>query len=189
MTEERWRCFVAVPLGEDVRGALALAAERWEAAADLRWSTPESWHITVAFLGPVAVSALPGLRGTIAEVARDHQPMRLSAGGLGAFPSPARARVVWYGIDDRTGGLAAVARDLAAALGLDAPAPFRAHVTLARARRGSADLREWLSANSGSAPALWLDVRHLELMRSHLGRAAARYETLAAMDLGGSAHA
>ena len=190
MSSERWRCFVAVPIGEDVRRALAAAVVRWEANADLRWVPPESWHLTLAFLGAIDAASVGGVCATIADVARRHQPVRLLGGGLGAFPSAARARVVWYGLDDGAGRLAAIARDLAAGLALDDGAPrFRGHVTMARVRRGSADLRDWLKDASASAPDLAMEVRQVDLMRSHLGSGAPRYERLASMDLGGGARA
>ena len=59
--------------------------------------------------------------------------------GLGAFPSVARARVLWTGIDDRAGRLAGVALALDAALSSTVSsrlAPqtgaFRPHLTVAR---------------------------------------------------------
>lgn len=189
MTAERWRCFVAIPIDEDIRQAIAAFLEPWKAQDEWRWVPAESWHVTLAFLGSVEASALHAIRATIADVARRHEPMRLAAGGLGAFPSEVRARVVWYGIDDGDEQLALIARDLGSDLGLDGGAPFRAHITLARARLGSADARGWLEAASASAPALTLKVRRLNLMRSHRGSGAPRYETLATMQLGGDARA
>jgi 2'-5' RNA ligase len=44
------------------------------------------------------------------------------------------------------------------------------------------DLRSWLA--SASAPEGELVADRIQLMRSHLGRGPARYETLAAMKLG-----
>lgn len=57
MTHERWRCFVAVPIDEDVRLALAAAAVPSRAHADLRWVPAGSWHLTLAFLGSIEPSA------------------------------------------------------------------------------------------------------------------------------------
>lgn len=182
---ERWRCFVAASLDDELRRLLAAAVEPWRTDAALRWSAPESWHLTLAFLGSVEEGAIGGARSVVAEVARRHRPMRVDARGIGAFPSAGRARVVWYGIDDPDRRLTELARDLAASLGLDAASPFRAHVTLARVRRGSADLRSWLRGASSAAPDGRMEIDRVHLMRSHLGAEAARYETLATMELGG----
>ena len=60
---------------------------------------------------------------------------------------------------------------------------FRAHITLARARREPIDLRAWLAEAATSAPEGELTVDHVQLMRSHLGPRGARYETLESLEL------
>ena len=185
MTEERWRCFVAVPIGEALRDDLRAAVEGWRDRADLaglRWTDPNGWHVTLAFLGPTEPASVRLLRDRLAAVAEAHQATTSTTSGMGAFPTPARARVAWYGIEDGEGRLARLAADVVAALGLDASRPLRPHLTLARARGEPVDLRSWLA--SASAPEGVLTTDRIELMRSHTGRGPARYETLATMKLG-----
>jgi len=187
MTDELWRCFVAVPIGSVLRGDLRAAVDDWRGRLelrDLRWIDPAGWHVTVAFLGSIDSGSIPEVLERLAGVAASQSGMRTTTGGLGAFPDPARARVAWYGIGDGDGegGLARLARDVAGALGLDASRPLRLHLTLARARREPVDLRSWLA--SASAPDGVLTTDRIELMRSHIGRDPARYETLAAITLG-----
>ena len=184
MTDERWRCFVAVPIGEVLRDDLRIVAESWRARTDLaglRWTDPDAWHVTLAFLGPTEPATVPELIERLAEVAGAHEVSISATGGLGAFPGAGRARVAWYGVEDGEDRLARLAADVATALGLDASRRLRPHVTLARARRQPVDLRPWLS--SGSAPEGTLTTDRIQLMRSHTGRGPARYETLAAMNL------
>src|SRR5438093_1139418 len=55
--------------------------------------------------------------------------------GVGAFPSARRARVVWAGLDDRSGRMAGLAFAIDAALAAEfrpESRPFRAHLTVAR---------------------------------------------------------
>ena len=172
MTDERWRCFVAVPIGEGLR-------------ADLR-AALDGWHITLAFLGPIHAASVPGLTERLTSVAVQ-SAMSFQSGGLGAFPTPARARVAWYGVEDAGGQLVGFADDVARALDLRVTQPFRAHVTLARSRRRPVDLRAWLA--SASAPEGVVNVDRIALMRSHVGGGPARYETLAMIPLGVPAHA
>ena len=185
---ESWRCFVAAPISASLGASLAAAVEPWRFHPALRWAAPESWHLTLAFLGWIDPGTVSAARAKVAGIARRHEPMRLETGGIGAFPSASRARVVWYGVDDADGRLAALAADLAASLELEPSSPFRAHVTVARVRRGSADLRDWVSKASASAPSATLAVDGLDLMRSHLGGGAPGYETLASFELGGADH-
>lgn len=185
MSDEHWRLFVAVPIGEELRRALRAPVEEWrnaEELAGLRWTEPTGWHVTLAFLGSTDASSVPVVLERLTSVAEAHAGMTSRTGGLGAFPTPARARVVWYGVEDGDGRMARLAAEVAVALGLDASRPLRPHLTLARARRQPVDLRSWLAY--ASAPDGELTADRIELMRSHTGRGPARYETLATMKLG-----
>ena len=185
MSDARWRCFIAVPLGGALRRDLALAVDLWRERPDLarlRWTDPDAWHVTFAFLGSVPESSVPTILEAVAEVARAHAPMSRTTGGLGAFPTARRARVAWYGVADPDARLGSLATDLTRSLGLEAPGPFHPHVTLARVRGTPADLRSWLGTATAPEGALVADRVHL--MRSHLGAGAARYETLASIPLG-----
>lgn len=187
---ERWRCFVAVPLDDGLRSALSTAAATWRhqpPADELRWAEPDAWHLTLAFLGPVDADAVPSLAAAIDDVIGAHGPSEVPTGRLGAFHRPGSARVLWYGVADQDGSLAALAADLATALGLAPAEPYRPHITLARARRQPIDLRGWIERASASAPEGRLAVDRIALMRSHLGDGPARYETLASFALGGAA--
>jgi len=89
-------------------------------------------------------------------------------------------------VHDPAGRLAALAGDLASALGLDNEEGYRPHITLARARRRPVDLRAWIEGAAPLAPEGRLTVDRIALMRSHLGGGPARYETLATFTLGGA---
>ena len=185
---ERWRLFVAVPIGERLRADLSAAVDGWRDRPDLaglRWTDPHSWHITLAFLGAVDAYMVDGLSAGMEAVRSRHGPMQLRTGGLGAFPSARRARVAWYGIADPDGALARLALDLRSDLVPDAVGDFHPHVTLARARRGPVDLRDWATASSPEGD---LAADRIQLMRSHIGRGPARYEQLADAGLGVAAH-
>jgi 2'-5' RNA ligase len=189
VTTDRWRCFVAAPLTEAVRSELVASVAGWRGqppANDLRWAAPDGWHLTLAFIGSVPRTSVDELLAPIARVARAHRPTHVETGRLGAFHRPGSARVLWYGVADPDGALAALAADLAGALGLEG-GPFRAHITLARARRRPVDLRGWIDEASLAAPSGILEVGSIELVRSDLGAGPARYETLASFDLGGAA--
>jgi 2'-5' RNA ligase len=184
----RWRCFVAAPISDELRTDLAAAVESWRERADaggLRWTPTDHWHVTLAFLGAVEGSTVPDLLDRIAGVAVAHEPFSLRTGGLGAFPRPAAARVVWYRLYDAEERLASLARALADVLSLEPHDPFRPHVTLARARRGPTDARSLLAEVT---PLATIVVRRLMLMRSQLDSGAPRYERLGTIELGGAAH-
>lgn len=182
-----WRCFVAVALGEELRASLAAAADRWRAhpnTSGLRWTDPDGWHLTLAFLGDTDPGRVPALLAALNRATGGAASAAYPTGGLGAFPSSGRARVLWYGMEDPERHLRRLAAAVRRELGLPPDDRFRAHVTLARARHDPVDLRPFLE--SAAAPEGVLDVTAIHLMRSHLGRGPARYESLAAIRLGGS---
>jgi 2'-5' RNA ligase len=186
--ERPWRCFVAVPIGAELGGAVAAAVAELRAApgADAwRWSDPEGWHVTLAFLGATDPASVTRLSQALASLAGSEAGFTREGGGLGAFPSRGRARVVWYRIADLDGRLRRLAAGVQAAVGLPPEARFRGHLTLGRARdRFGTDASALLDRAEG--PASRLKVDRLVLYRSHLGRGPARYEALSSAPLGGA---
>jgi len=184
--ERPWRCFVAVPIGDELRAAVGTTVRDLRArgtAESWRWTDAEAWHVTLAFLGATDAGAVPGLGSALAETGRAHAAFEVTAGGLGAFPARGRARVLWYGVADPGGELRRLARAVAVAMGLPKEGRFRGHLTLARSReRDGIDAAPLLDV---PAPETLLRVDRLVLYRSHLGRGPARYEALATASLGG----
>ncbi|MGH2417214.1 MAG: RNA 2',3'-cyclic phosphodiesterase [Candidatus Limnocylindria bacterium] len=187
MSDERWRCFVAVLLGDNLRSRLGSAMAAWRAdprTHELRWVEPGNLHVTLAFLGSIEPDRVAGVERKIQGAAARHEPMTRPTGRLGAFSRPGSARVLWYAVGDTDGALASLTGDLADALEQPRDGEHRPHITLARARRRSVDLRGWIEAASAAAPSGSLEVREVHLMRSRLGGGPARYETLATIPLG-----
>ncbi|MDQ6683297.1 MAG: RNA 2',3'-cyclic phosphodiesterase [Chloroflexota bacterium] len=183
-----------MPISPELRQALAVAVDALRCVPELRtlrWTAVESWHLTLAFLGPTPHDAVPEIAAQLGGVAGRHAPFRASAGGIGAFPAPSRARVLWLGVSEPDGRLAGLATDVVAALGLRPTSEFRAHLTLARApAHGSFRLprggswSEVAAALRGKPAATRLDVDTMVLMRSHLGRGTPHYEPLETFPLG-----
>lgn len=180
---DAWRCFVAVPIGPALQSQLAgaveaLRNERPELEESWRWSEPEAWHITLAFLGATPSGDVPGLADRVAEAVAEHEPFRLAGGGLGAFPSRRAGRVLWYGIHDPERRLRDLANAVRIALGLETGSPFHPHLTLGRARhRHGAPVGGLL--DTVRLPDGELLVDRALLYRSHAGSGPARYEVLA----------
>jgi 2'-5' RNA ligase len=181
--ERPWRCFVAVPIGEELRTDLAAAVQHLRDAdperdAAFRWTDPPGWHVTLAFLGATPADAVPRIVDAMRSAALGTGPFRVASGGLGAFPSPRRARVIWYRVLDAERRLVSLARSVRRELAMDDGGPFRAHLTLARARaeRGSALDAALLAAD---LPQGEIPVDRIVLYRSHLGRGPAQYESVA----------
>jgi 2'-5' RNA ligase len=142
------RLFVALTLPDEMAGRLA----GLDPGVDgLRWTPAERLHLTLCFLGSVGEAAGRRLLPLLARIECCPFPLRVK--GIGCFAKRG-GLVVWAGIDDPRAAVAALHRQVAAAVreaGLDpGPPGLRPHVTLARARRGKpAMIRGFLAAHAG----------------------------------------
>ena len=138
------RSFVAVPLPQTVRAnLLATAGElaRTLPQKDLKWSRKiENLHVTIKFLGPVEETKLASFGGALAVSLQALRPFGIAVRGMGAFPSPRKANVLWAGVadDGRLSLVAEAVEEVAARLGIGqrSARPFRAHVTVGRSKQG-----------------------------------------------------
>ena len=98
----------------------------------LRWTRPETWHITVAFYGEVPEDKAEDLAERLGRVAARTTPMELSLAGAGRFGP----RALWFGVQgqcDRLGRLAEAAGAAARRCHIRMEdRPYRPHLTLAR---------------------------------------------------------
>ena len=94
------RCFIALPLPEGAREALAAAASRLEKAwPELKWTRSEGYHITLAFLGDIRGASIECAKAAI-DAAAEHRPLDLSFEGIGGFPPHGPWRVVAGMVED-----------------------------------------------------------------------------------------
>jgi len=146
------RLFIAIGLGEELReslaGVLAILRRRLKGVA---WVRPEKIHLTLKFLGEVGEGDIPSVRQALDETASLCSPFALSCGGLGAFPSPSRPRVIWAGLEGGEESLSALVREIEArlsALGFPSEErPYHPHLTLGRVKvpSGTGDLEKVFS--------------------------------------------
>ncbi len=127
------RLFVAIPLAQEVIDALERFARSLRSEGDgLRWSSPESWHITLQFLGETSDEKYNGVLGLLRNVRAPKVPVQLNETGFfdraGVFFAGVNVSAEMVGLEKQV--LAAtkqcgfVAEDR----------PFHPHVTLARAK-------------------------------------------------------
>ena len=95
---DKLRLFVALDLPEGLKQAIGEEMARIDASRGVRWASPQQVHLTLKFLGHIEEGKLQKMTDLLAKAARPHPPMRLRLHGSGAFPSPAKARVLWLGI-------------------------------------------------------------------------------------------
>ncbi len=137
MSSER-RLFLAVALDDDSRHALATFVSGGDKPEIPGQRVPaENWHITLRFLGR---STQVQQDKVLAELDQglDHDPFAIGFGGLGTFPYPRKATVVWLAVaagGDDLVDLAVSCERAAVAAGYDPEErPFHPHLSLSRVR-------------------------------------------------------
>lgn len=173
----RLRLFVAVSVPDPIRVAIdEAAAPLREAVPGLRWTDPESWHLTLAFLGGVPRDRIGPIQAAVGDTASAAHPFTLRLSGTAGVFTGGSGGVLWVGLEDAP-MLDELAAGLRRGLGDVAPGvdalPFQPHLTLARSTPNQRIPAELVDQYVG--PRFPWTVRRLALMRSRLAVGGARY--------------
>jgi 2'-5' RNA ligase len=127
------RLFIGIPLADEVVDVLERLSRSLQSGHDnLRWSSSETWHITLQFLGETSAEEYGCLVPQLVEIRLPMVPVWMS--GTGFFE---RAGVFFAGVNVSP-GLQRLEKQVAAATkrcGFQADErPYHPHVTLARAK-------------------------------------------------------
>jgi 2'-5' RNA ligase len=139
---ETVRAFVALPLSDQTHrqlGRIQQTLQRDIPHRAVKWVSPEKIHLTLFFLGEIFASRVDAVKEALAVVARNAWPITVNVGGLGVFPRPSKARVLWVGMQDSAEHLALLhmaVNEALEQLGYEPDRrPFHPHLTLGRVRR------------------------------------------------------
>ncbi len=186
------RTFLAIDLSTEARRK----SERYlrpivsSETEGVRWTPPNRWHVTLAFLGDVDPQEVVGICRAAEEAARQVDPFFWSLRPIGSFPNPTRPQVVWLGVDDFDQGMKKLHQELNRVLEpLGFPPegrPFRPHITVGRVHRGARISPSMKSILTEPPP--WDGVTEqsdtLLILSSDLGRNGPDYTVMATVPLG-----
>lgn len=186
------RMFVALtPSAEALEHLAEFWAPRTGVDPEMRWTDPEQWHLTLAFLPAVPERALDELEERLTRAATRRVPLRCRLRGGGVFPDVTRARVLWVGAEELDGGdhLARLAEGVRASSNKAGAMPegghFHPHLTVARFRIPQ-DATRWIRVAETYEGPMWR-ADELHLIESFLGQGRGgrpRYEVVASFPLG-----
>lgn len=191
------RLFIAVELSAEVRQALARLQQDLQRQLPpkvVRWTNADGVHLTLKFLGDTPESRVAAITQGITSAAAGFAPFELRVAGLGCFPNPRQARVLWVGVPDVPKALAGLQRavDLQMAR-LDFPRetrPFSPHLTLGRVNdRSSSAERQALAGllmRKQVGDLGTVSVQEVVLFQSELRPGGAVYTELARSRVGNS---
>ncbi len=134
------RLFAGIPIVDEARRETAELLRRLrDTGWPVRWVHDEGLHLTLKFYGEVAPERLEVIQEAVRFAGQGTGPLALRLSELGAFPSVARPRVLWIGIDAPPALALLQDRLERGGEGIGFPPegkPFQAHVTLGRVREG-----------------------------------------------------
>jgi len=190
---EQVRSFIAIELPDELKLGLARLEARLKTGhqTGVKWVDPSSIHLTLKFLGSIAVDRISEITEAMEAAARGISPFRLEAKDLGGFPNPRRVQVVWVGIGGELDKLSQLQQHLDSnltRLGFASERrPFTPHLTLARlGNRASSNERQGLGqliADTRFEGGYTIRVDAINLMRSQLTREGATHSRISSARL------
>jgi 2'-5' RNA ligase len=183
---ELTRCFVAVEVPSVARAQLGdLLKQLGRTPGPVRWSKPDQMHLTLAFLGEVPQDFVDSAVARLMPAVVCFRQFTARLSGMGAFPNPKRARIVWVGTDHGRAELCALQAGVVVALkgvGFQPESrPFSPHLTIGRVKV-PADVSSTVQVMFESEP---FEVSRVVLFRSVLEPAGPVYSVIAEFPLGG----
>ncbi len=186
------RLFIAINIPKKERERIHRGTKLFrEQGYPVRWLGPDLFHITLKFLGEVPSEALGALEGVLKDVAAATGPFTMKIGGIGAFPTIRRPKVLWVGADPSP-ALRCLKQDLEWGLsghGFERDTrAFHPHFTLGRAvsDHGAGDFRGLDTLAAQPTYQGEVAVRKVDLMESHLSSSGPRHEILNSFPLKGT---
>ncbi|HET7010087.1 MAG TPA: RNA 2',3'-cyclic phosphodiesterase [Anaerolineales bacterium] len=133
------RSFIAIDLEPAARARLDEVQERFRSEwgrESIRWVRPDAIHLTLKFLGSRTADDLDKISALLETLAVRATVYHLTITGVGCFPDARNPRVVWAGVEEKSGRLVEWARMLDESLEKLGIEPerraFRPHLTLGR---------------------------------------------------------
>ena len=181
-TRKAWRMFCAFELPESLRARISQHIQKVREAvpdAAASWSRPENIHLTVKFFGNVDQQRVPVICAATARVVKEFSPIQIEVGKTGVFPRPSRPQVLWIGLDDRSGALAELHKQLEHEFAGEGfpkeDRAFRPHLTIARIRKPHNSNRLAEAHLGMEFSSVTIELSELVLFRSELSSKGSKY--------------
>ncbi len=133
------RTFIAIEVPDSERKTLALMVEEFcRHDLPIKWVKPQNMHVTIKFLGEVNETGSVKVKEAVNSICRKMAVFNMRLNGIGCFPRPNNARVIWVGVDRGGSELNMLAENLESSLqtlGFKAEGRFHPHLTIGRIRQ------------------------------------------------------
>ena len=178
------RIFLSIELPDNIKKNVANLIEGFKLnLTPIKWVEPKNLHVTLKFLGWVDDKKTDNLFSLVESAVKDNKPFKVSIGGLGAFPTTKRPRILWIGITDGAENLRKIANSLEENLAKEGyreeEREFSAHITIGRIKEkidvGTLEksVKEKEDVNLGG-----FEAKYVSIMKSTLTQKGPIYEEI-----------
>ncbi len=189
------RLFVALAAPDVVKSEIEKAQNELRRAlpdGSVRWTRPDRFHLTLRFLGNVAVERIEALSDKLRLICRDFTPMNVRAERIGFFPERGFPRVIWVSVCEDNQELFRLHRAIQTSTieftSEPAENEFAGHITLGRAkkirRREAETLTSFATRTREKTFGEWT-VSSVDLLRSELLPDGAHHTVVTTIPLAG----
>lgn len=185
------RSFIAIALDAPIRRSVGRLLERLAEDKDgIKWVPIDNLHLTLKFLGDVDNVEVPRICDSIRAVCESIEPFDLEFAGASGLPNPSRPRVICVAVEDPSGLLCQLVRELEtrlADLGFKPESrDYVPHLTLGRTRGGSryasdAVIEKMRRENNCRIGAMRVD--NVQLVASFLDKGGPTYQVMDTIEL------
>lgn len=178
------RVFIAIELPDEVKAALtALQNDLRQTRADVAWTKPDNFHLTLKFLGEMDAKQIPDITNACNDAAASADSFSLQVKDTGVFPNVKQPKVLWASLAGELNQLQSLQRQLDTnlhALGFaKEPRSFNPHLTLGRVKSRLNEAAVTAKLLMAELPALSFTVSELVVMQSQLHPTGSIYTPLA----------
>lgn len=177
------RLFLAIPFHEVFFQEISCVLESLSRKiTGIRYVNPQQVHLTLHFFGSTPAAQVEQIDASLRKLALIFTPFQVCLGQIGGFPSLRHPKVIWMGIQEKTGQLSLLYQMIqreVQQLGFEIEhRPIHPHVTLGRIQKRCGDLEPMLSKIKFDLPTQEKVLDHFVLYQSHCFPEGARYEVL-----------
>jgi len=182
------RCFIALEIPIETQAALGdIVGQLKMSGADVKWVDPVNIHLTLKFLGEIPESDALRAGLAINMLKGKFNAIESGLGGLGAFPSLDRPKVIWVGLSQGTKEIKEIYREverLTADISEEEKGrEFSPHLTLGRVRSNKNVVQLKEAVRKAVISQKDFRITRLALMKSTLTREGAIYTELNGVEL------
>jgi 2'-5' RNA ligase len=174
------RIFIAVDLPASIKAEVStFQGALGQTRASIRWTRPESLHLTLKFLGGIGEVRLSEILNVVQKVSARHRQMTLCLTGIGVFPHLRNPRIFWVGLGGETDKYVSLAEEIdlnLSALGFPREErSYKPHLTIGRFKSPLGATELVSQAQQQMLPLLTLRISEITVMQSVLNPRAAVY--------------